>query len=154
MPLLPLWNRRGRRRGRGGGGGRTTTKTRTITTTKREEQHEETIFSTHNSSLSPLRLNLMSDCTISSVETVSQLCIICLPPYFLLFRRCLSWTAALTSWLWRSWSTRPNTASKPRPWSPSRPRVALVARWNASPRSDHTGMNAHTLHLLQLRIPM
>lgn len=60
------------------------------------------------------------------------------------FRWCLTWIAAPTSWFWTSWTTRRSTASKPKLWSPTRPRAALVTLWNASLHSDHTGWNIHT----------
>lgn len=60
-------------------------------------------------------------------------------------RRCLTWSAVLTSWLWRAWITEKNTASKLRSSSLCRARTAPAALWNASLPSDNTGMKIHSL---------
>lgn len=60
-------------------------------------------------------------------------------------RRCLTWSAVLTSWLWRAWITEKNTASKLRSSSLCRARTAPAALWNASLPSDNTGMKTHSL---------
>lgn len=85
----------------------------------------------------PLRLHLLSCCSTEIKRFLQLQLRICL-----LFRRCMSWTAAPTSCFWRSWTERPCTASKPRPSSCGRPRAALVALWNVSLRSDHTGITS------------
>lgn len=61
------------------------------------------------------------------------------------FRRCLTWSAVLTSWLWRTWITEKNTASKLRSSSLCRASTAPAALWNASLPSDNTGMKTHSL---------